>query len=129
MVDKKESIDIKMARMDEKIGFVLTELKSLKDGTYTDIADLKKNKADNKEIDRLQGIINEVQNKINGDILVKVSSLESTRQDFRDKLANEAAQCKQRSDGLKGYLIFASAIVIMGVGILLAIKTGITLPH
>ena len=54
--DKFNKLEVAFARLDEKVGFVLTEVKNLRDGTYNDIAMLKKDKADRAEVHPEDGI-------------------------------------------------------------------------
>jgi hypothetical protein len=54
-----QSIEVKIARLDEKVSFVLTELKEIRDGTFSDIASLKRDKADRKELESLQKLVND----------------------------------------------------------------------
>jgi len=92
--EQNESLEIKWARLDEKMDFVLQEIKSMRDGTYADIQDLKKSKADNKEVERIQGIVNEIQHKLNNNIENRVSILEGTKADFRQKLSDNGVYIK-----------------------------------
>ena len=92
--EQNESLEIKWARLDEKMDFVLQEIKSMRDGTYADIQDLKKSKADNKEVERIQGIVNEIQHKLNNNIESRVSILEGTKADFRQKLSDNGVYIK-----------------------------------
>jgi hypothetical protein len=89
-----DSIETKIGRLDEKVGFVITEIKYLRDGVFTDIADLKQNKADNKEVERIQSLVNEVQHKLNNNIEGRVSVVEATKADFRQKLADNGKYLK-----------------------------------
>ena len=59
MSKEEESLDVKFARLDEKLNFVLSEIKSIKDGTVLRIESLEKIKADRIELDKLQKVLDE----------------------------------------------------------------------
>jgi hypothetical protein len=96
-----------------KLDTLTDEIKNIRDGTYTDILDLKQNKADTKEVDRLQGLVNEIQKKVNSDHETRLVNLETTRSEFRDKLKDNAR-----------YLKFLIWIGILFIGLLIFHLTG-----
>lgn len=75
MKQTSENIEVKIGRLDEKVSFVLQELKDLKDGTYNDIALLKKDKVDRIEYDLLQ-------RKVNEDVESRVRVLETYKSTY-----------------------------------------------
>jgi len=75
MSDEQNDHDIIIEVRTEMRG-MRSDLKELRDGTYNDIASLKRDKADNKEVERLQGLINDIQKKVNNDIEIRVRAVE-----------------------------------------------------
>ncbi|MFA5014822.1 MAG: hypothetical protein WC549_04715 [Actinomycetota bacterium] len=48
-----------LIRLDEKVGDIQVSIKTLQDGTFSKIAMLEKDKADRREVEELQKIVNE----------------------------------------------------------------------
>ena len=71
MKKENESLEIKIARLDEKVGFVLQEIKDLREGIFNDVEMLKRDKADRRDVEVLQ-------KKINDDMETRMRLLESS---------------------------------------------------
>ena len=93
----------RLIRIDTRLKDLIDTVADIKDGTSVKIALLEKSKAD-------RDVVENIQKKLNEDIEHRVSNLETTRQDFRSKLADN-----------NRYMSTYSKWLLAGIGITFAL--------